>query len=321
MTSLKLDSQVENLRDLIDRSGLRDDLPDARSDQGTAPRKELKVPIWVRPAVAGPGAPGFCGHSMIDISDTGVGFLSRRSYEVGQHVFVEICVNGVTWTGEMSVAHCTEEVPAYRIGLRQLSRVPTAVTLFQETRRASDQPTDALDVLRKNVREQSSLSVLKTEVRKAMRAYQLARSTWGLLGTSVRKQIQRVISGLPESGETQSDDNLNRQHARCSMAADARLVVELAHGWRQVPIRTLDVSEGGIGFLMPPDFSLDTVERELSGDVQLRKGTAVIIGLGAEPETLWVPAEVMHCQGGPRGLMRVGAQFATPGSLKVFGGG
>ena len=92
----------------------------------------------------------------------------------------------------------------------------------------------------------------------------------------------------------------------------------MPHGWRQTPVRIVDVSQEGIGLLLPTALVDDPVERQMVGEVQVHVGMILIIGLGSEPQRLWIPGEVMNCSPMKDGRIRSGIQFATPASQEMF---
>ena len=80
------------------------------------------------------------------------------------------------------------------------------------------------------------------------------------------------------------------------------------------PSGSWDVSQEGIGLLLPSGLVDDPVERQMVGELAAHVGMILIIGLGAEPQRLWIPGEVMNCSPAREGRVRAGVQFATPAS-------
>jgi len=274
-----------------------------------SPRYKLSVPVWIRPLTeAGPGPAH--PYELRDISDTGIGLTSELRFEPQQRLQVDLCVNNIGWSSRMVVAHCTEAISGYNVGL-ELSEAPPPKTAPPVVEEPLERP-----------RRLQNLEQVKEEICKAMRAYHLARVSWGLLGTPVKKRVLRVIEELlPASAELsgEKDEGGWRKHRRLGMEGDVHLVIPLHYGWKWLRARINDVSQDGAGLSIPFDLIDNSVERELAGEFKICPEMTVIVGLGAEPDTIWVPAEVVHGSGPKDGAVHIGVQFNTAGAQKAFG--
>jgi len=247
-----------------------------------------------------------------DVSLRGIGLYSHRAMQTDEVVLVRFSLNEVCWSGPMRVRHCTETISGFKVGLE-------AIEQPQENKETC--PSKASDRERHSAASMelvtSSLARVKAEARKAAQAYQRARMTWGLLGTSVRKQVQRVIEGLSPSGPVLQAGGLRKQSRRLTNSGTV-VVFRLPHSWRQVTARIVDVSEDGVGLLLLSQLVDDPVEREMGGEVTVRVGMTLIVGLGAEPHRLWIPGEVIHFHPTGNDHVRAGIQFATPAAQQMF---
>ncbi len=275
------------------------------------PRTALATPVWV----GFPSETGFhppVQMTLRDVSRKGIGLYSHRPMETGDVVLVRFSINEVCWSGPMRVRHCTETVGGFKVGLEAIEQA--AEDQDARPRGGSEHAQDSGTGVEMVA---SSLTRIKAEARKAAQAYQRARMTWGLLGTAVRKQVQRIIEGLSPQGPLLQAGGLRKQSRRLTNSGTV-VVFRLPHSWRQVAARIVDVSEDGVGLLLPSGLVNDLVEREMAGDVAARVGMILIVGLGAEPHRLWIPGEVVHCHSTGDGLIRAGIQFATPASQEMF---
>jgi hypothetical protein len=213
----------------------------------------------------------------------------------------------------MTVIHSTGTISGFKIGLTLKDQPQPSInsSLVEATESVHGLP-DPTKRLRKTYREQTWLDKAKDDIRRATKAYYLARRTWGLLGVSVQKQVQKVVNELP--GEpTPAVQDERRKSQRRNTNASAYLVVHSTARWRQFPARVVDVSHFGLKaeVVLGQD---DAVEREFS----FCKGMVVVIGLGADPDTLWVPAEIVRSQELKGGVVQLGIQFNTPKSVEAF---
>jgi len=275
-----------------------------KEDRRRAPRRKLHVPVWVRVVIGNHLSPAQA-RQLVDISASGLGIVSKVSYELGQVMMIELCVNNITWSGLMKVVHCSETAGGYKVGL-------TTITAHVGDARHPEQlvgrrPSDA-----------TTLKQLQEEIPKAMRAYRQARASWGLLGTPVQKNIMRVIANLEPIEENRPKDT-ERKHRRLQMKGDVHLVVPTYYGGKWLRAQIQDISEGGAGLLLPFNLTPDDIERELAGHFRIAPGVPVIVGIGTSPNTVWLPAEITRCEKPENGTTRIGVAFNTPASREAFG--
>jgi hypothetical protein len=312
-------SKLETLHSFVDAAELAGPPPlDRWNGKRSGPRRTLVVPVWVRTlpeSVADPGR--MC--RLRDVTDWGVGLRSQVPYQLRQNVWIELRVNNATWSGAMQVVHCTQTIGGYTVGLVMAGFTDPKDRCDADSKAAPrpDATGDPTSQLRETLREREWLVQAKAEIREAIRAYHLARRSWGLLGTSIRREIRRVVSNLPGTVDTEKDTR--RAHPRTQGAMDVQIVFCSHETWRRIPARLADASEGGVGLVLPYELIRDPAERERTGGFKAHAGMTIILGLGSEPNTLWVPAEIIHCQQPVGDLIRVGAQFLTSRSLAIFG--
>ncbi len=278
----------------------------ATEERRQAPRRRLSIPVWIRVITGSTFSPAQA-RQLVDISATGLGFISKSTYKVGQSMMVELCINNTTWSGPAKVVHCTEHAGGYKIGVMVTTSSQqdlVQMAIYNTSRK----PTGARD-----------LKQLQEQIPKAMRAYRQARASWGLLGTPIKKNIMRIISRLPMPSDDEHVGESHRRHKRFQMEGDVHLVVPTYYGGKWLWARILDISEGGAGLSIPWDVRDNDVERVMSGDFRLAPKVPVIVGIGNEPHTVWLPAEITHCSPPQDGLIRVGVAFNTPTSQAAFG--
>ncbi|MDM8008487.1 MAG: PilZ domain-containing protein [Phycisphaerae bacterium] len=254
------------------------------------PRRRIAFPLWVR-IISGADAGSAQARQLIDLSPSALGIVSKTPYVQGQQVSVDVCINNITWSGLMRVIHCTEQAAAYRVGL-SLSAEPAAVG--------------------------ADLAQLQEQIPKAMRAYRQARISWNLLGTPVKKNIKRIISYLSPVDDDYEGPT-QRQYRRAHVTGDVHLIVPIYYGGKWLRAQILDISEGGAGLCVPFSLPNEEIERELAGDFKIAPKMPVIVGIGNEPDTVWLPAEITHCSGPREGAIRVGVEFNTPAAQAAFG--
>jgi hypothetical protein len=271
------------------------------AEQRGGRRRNLSIPVWIR-IITGADLGPAQARQLTDISPNGLGFLSKVPIETGRYLVVELCINNVTWNGAMLVTHCTELAGGYKIGLVvEDSAAPSAPT--KEGRRPHTT---------------NNLAKLQEEIPKAMRAYRQARLSWGLLGTPLRNNVARVIANLPPVNDGYKG-KCQRRHRRRKLKGDVHLVVPTYYGGKWLRAQVMDISEGGAGLCLPLTLATDHIERELAGEFKICAHMAVIVGIGSEPNTVWLPAEITHCSKPKGAAMRIGVQFNTPDAQKAFG--
>ncbi|HSW45339.1 MAG TPA: PilZ domain-containing protein [Phycisphaerae bacterium] len=275
------------------------------------PRTTLTIPVRV--AFETDGDVGVAQtYSLRDISGFGIGLYTHHPVAPGSSTLVDLEINGMRWSGRMGVLHCTETIGCYKVGLGLPGEAPRASQRLIEVVRAKQ--------ARSRSQEETNLSRIRDEASKAIRAYHLARMSWGLLGKAVRGRVRRIIKELSSSASVSTSLGV-RKHPRSDVRdvrADTCVVLRLHDSWRMFPVWLLDASEDGVGLSMTEDLDNDPIGRELAGEIRMRAGMTLIVRLGHEPGRLWIPGEVMHCSQTDDGQVRVGVQFATPAAQKFF---
>ena len=268
-------------------------------------RVRISVPVWIQ-TIGGWGPSPAHGYELCDISASGLGFISKRRFEPGQWVLVELCANNAKWSGRMRVVHCTDSASGYIVGLE-----------LNEPRSVED-PNDPGEDSETHVDTSMSLDEMKGEIRQAMRAYELAYRSWGLLAMPLKRRIRSVIKGLVPATDPRTD-GCRREHGRLRMEGDVHLVLPGHRRWRATRARVIDVSEDGVGLLIEWNWMDDQVERELAGEFRLKPQMPVLVGLGAGRRKVWTPGEISYCASSQHGTIRLGVKFNTAGSQEAFG--
>jgi hypothetical protein len=240
-----------------------------------------------------------------DISETGLGLTSQISLSTGVAVSVEVCVNNLTWKGRMKVVHCTATISGHKVGLELAERPP-----MQSPRTREEEAVERL-------RDEIALERTKTQIVTAIRAYQLAHRTWGFLGTALKKRMRHVLTTLAPDIEAEAGPS-GRKEPRLAMTGDVHVVVPVCYGWKWMAASIVDVSESGVQVVFNRDGLTDPKERELTGEFDLKPGTPMIVGIGMQPDTLWVPARILHCEEAEQSMVRVGATFVKDHELMDF---
>ncbi|MGB9624601.1 MAG: PilZ domain-containing protein [Phycisphaerae bacterium] len=289
-------------------------LEDTWNGKRISPRRILLAPVWLRrPGQADSEAGTRC--FLWDISADGVSIRSLAAWKPGERVWVDLAFRGTLWSGAMRVVHCTRMVSGYRVGLEVTRREGPAMApcagIFEGI--GADAASDPTQPLRASLHDRA-WEKARDEVREALRSYRRARRSWGLLGKDVNREIARVLRGLP--GEAMNaGENKRRRWPRVRTSGNIRV---FAADWRRLCAGILDVSQGGAGLTFPYELVEDPVERALRGEYRLRPGMAVMVGLGAGPETLWVPATLVYCRPPAGETIRAGVAFVTSQPLEAF---
>ena len=311
MSMLASRQKAATLSDLVASVASQGNLqPQIEGCQRRAPRYALYLPVWARP-IGVDGPEPVRGLELVDISAFGLGAISKEWFEPGRHLLVQLNVNGTEWNGLMQVAHCTETLGGYKIGLKLVSGEaeggPEADPEASGNDDSAEEPTKL-----------GSLRETKQEVVRAKRAYARARRSWGLLGRSEKKGIRHVIRGLPEvPGEHLSRGK--RRARRYRMSDHAHLVFPMPSGWKIIEARIIDVSETGVGLEIRWNWVRDFVQYELEGEAWvLKTELMVIVGIGAPPRTLWVPGQIAHCHCHDDGVIQTGVEFNTDVALETL---
>jgi hypothetical protein len=277
----------------------------AEEERRHTTRRRLSIPVWIR-LVSGNNISPAQARQLIDISPTGLGVMSKAKLKPGQSMMVELCINNTTWSGPMKVVHCTETGGGYKIGLKVASKLPEGVTQAAEDNRGRKPSSTA------------TFKKLQEEIPRAMRAYRQARVSWGLLGTPVKNNIMQIVCTRPPL-EEEFQGQSQRRHIRRQIAGDVHLVVPTYYGGKWLQAQILDISEGGAGLSIPFNMGSDEIERELSGDLRIAPKVPVILGIGSEPNIIWLPAEITRCSKPQGGEVCVGLAFNTPAAQAAFG--
>ena len=279
-----------------------------------SPRRILLAPVWLRrpgQAASDPGTRCF----LWDISEDGASIRSLAAWKPGERVWVDLAFRGTLWSGAMRVMHCTRMVSGYRVGLEVTQREGPAMDpcagIFEGVE--ADAASDPTRPLRASLHERA-WEKAREEVREALRSYKRGRRSWGLLGKDVNQEIARALRGLP-SEAMDVGENRRRKWPRMRTWGDIRV---FGADWRRLRARILDVSQGGAGLTFPLELVEDPIERALRGEYRLRPGMPVMLGLGAGPETHWVPATLVHCRPPADETIRVGVAFVTSQPLEAF---
>ncbi len=275
-------------------------------------RRLLNAPIAVSRVsrnVAGPYANG----TLRDISETGLCFVALSPYESGQELLVAFRVHDIIWAGRMRVSHCTETLNGYRVGAEWMGDLQSR--LLQTPDRPPSGPDQAAQ---RAAQDREWLKKMRPEIERAMRDYRLAKKTFGLMGVSVQKRIQQLIRSLPPETEA-TVPAPRRVHPRHRTPLETFIVLSIQAEWRRLPAAFVDLSEGGVGLLIPYNLTAGEIERAMTGDWFVYVGMPLLVGLQGAEGILWIPGEVVRTADPQDGIIRAGVRFATPRAMAFFG--
>ena len=147
-------------------------------------------------------------------------------------------------------------------------------------------------------------------------ALEFAKTQWNGIGGTAKRLILKAASSLPQALD--DEQGSRRRHTRYYCGAGADMIVMGDRGWRRLPMHVEDVSEGGIGVILPAEALTGSRSTARLVDV-IVEGVAVMAVFGSPPDLVWMPAEVAWRTPGPAGGVRCGLKFITAAALQRFG--
>ncbi len=306
MSSESLKQQVESLDGLLLTLDNRDDLPKDRwLGKRYAPRYSFSMSVTIQVLTdKGVGPP--VEYPLYNISKDGLCFISQIYISPGTWLRASISVNDVSWSGCICVAHCTETVGGIKIGAFQKGTF--------DVERTKDPSQEITTAIQSSLREMQSLRAIAEEIYKVVRAYDIARLSWGILGTSLRKRIKNLVGEVPEV-EPEIKEKSRRRYPRKSMHQHVQLIVKTNYGRKRINARLTNVSEGGACLRIKNHALEDPIEREMTGGLLIRPETTIILGIGQSGSMLWVPAQVRRMKPIDENETEIGVEFVTDKSL------
>jgi hypothetical protein len=244
-----------------------------------------------------------------DLSAGGMSITSSEPVAVGSVLEVEGCINHHLWKGRLEVVHCTTIDDQYKIGMKLIRRIDTAQATLAD-RIASLQKIPVPREAAQGTVLESSLAEVEIDLDQVRAAFRTAEKIWDQLGNTARKLILKAAHTLPPDAAKEPEAD-TRKHSRKSTNIDATMIVKGAESWRRLPIHVTDVSEGGIRGEIPKE--------QLDGAGPLHKSRPVMMVFGTGASIIYLPAEIVHCQGDHKHAVSIGVQFITPTALQFFG--
>ncbi|MHC4442607.1 MAG: hypothetical protein ACYTBZ_21300 [Planctomycetota bacterium] len=296
MTVDTIESAEPLLADIVDNLESNQELEgDLWLGKRSAKRYRLSVPVWIRPfSETGLGRAYQC--QLTNISSSGVGLFSRTVFECEQPVQLELCVNNVHWKGTMWVAHCTQTINGYVVGL-ELRTSSTQHSLPYRTEEQSTKclntPDPIVEKPTKCLNTPVDIERLKQELRTLILNHRLSTYTMGLIGKSIDKKICSAIRKL--SCNTSDRDDSLWKHRRRNIMNNVTMLIPDSDGWERLHPNMLHGKQGPITLLFTFDSLNEQSDHIASGVFDITPGTVVIIGLETDDGMLWAPAEITYC--------------------------
>lgn len=208
-----------------------------------------------------------------DVSAAGLGLTVPTELPQGARVQVEVLSGEAAWTAVMQVAHCTQTIGGYKVGLDAMA-TPPGESAAGNVLPASVQPVEV-----------PALEEAQAEAREALRQYQLAEATWGLFGTRMEREIKRIVETLPAPPPARRRLEPRRGHYRHEVETPVCVLIPSGTTHRLLVTRLVDLSLGGARLHVAPACAAGGLENA----EQLALGI-----LETENGTLWLPARLVH---------------------------
>lgn len=311
-------SSSQTLYDLLDLEIPESPKKETANAQRIELRDRLFVNVFVRELtdeVLGPARE----YPLRDLSTSGMSITSPEPIETGAVFEVEGCINHRTWKGRLQVVHSTLTDNQYKVGL-QLIDQPDEAEPPRTERTTALPPIEFPGRPWTHAGADSGLAQVEIDLDQVRNAVIAAENTWEQLGKTARKLILKAAGNLPEAAKPEPQTETNhREHPRQPTHLDAGMIVMGSQSWRRLAIHVTDVSEGGLGAEISNDQLDNETMAQDGGECVLHVGLPVMMAFGAEPDTIWLPAEIMHCDDGRQNSINIGVQFITPRALQFFG--
>jgi c-di-GMP-binding flagellar brake protein YcgR len=271
----------------------------------------LPVRLRVLGASEKPSGPAFAARSR-DISANGLGLTVPEELDLHRQFQVEVFTVKGTWAGRMRLVHCTQTIGGYKVGLvcADSDGFPVQLPAEEELPAEAAAPSACTD----DPTQVLTLEQAREEVRQAVHRYQLAESTWGLLGNSMKKELKRLLENFPEPQTSRIDREPRRSSYRHDVEGSVHLLVSTPGGYDLITTQIADISEGGARILL----SANPQAQVEQGQQGWTRGIRAAVGIWTpEAGTLWIPAQIVH-DGSPLFNERsVGLQFIRAGSYPL----
>jgi len=254
-----------------------------------------------------------------DLSTGGMSITSPELIETGSVFEVEGCINHRTWKGRLRVVHSTLADNQYKVGMQLIDQPD--VPQPPRTPRIAALPTIELPGQPwTHAGADSGLAQMEIDLDRVRNAVIAAENTWEQLGKTARKLILKAVGNLPEAAKPEPPTETNHhEHPRQSTNLDAGMIIMGSQSWRRLAIHVTDVSEGGLGAKISNDQLDNETVSQNGGEYVLHVGLPVMMAFGAEPDTIWLPAEIVHFDEDRPDSVNIGVQFITPRALQFFG--
>ncbi len=243
-----------------------------------------------------------------DISEDGLCFLSKIFICPGTWLRVQVGTDEAIWSGNMRVTHCTETVGGFKVGANQSAAL--------NKRKITDPSQEITSSIQLRLREMESLKTVAEDICKIVRAYDFARLSCGLLGTSLKKRITQIVTQLPPA-PVQPVTQCRRKHPRKNMRKRVQFIIKTNYGRKRINARIINVSEGGGCLRIKNSVLDDPIEKEMAGELLIQPRMTLMLGIDESNGTLWVPTEIKRIQPVEENTSEteIGVAFVTDKSL------
>jgi hypothetical protein len=272
-------------------------------------RVDIILPARLRSTAdhGNPHAPAFTARSR-DISEDGVGLVVPYKIDLAEEFQVELFTEQGTVIGCMKSVHCTQTIGGYKVGMEWLRPMQESEGPARSEGSASDSDGDQTPLTPEQVRE---------EIREAMRKYSLGTVSRGAQGTSVEREVARIMELMPEASPARNRDEPRRKGHRHPVQGQIHFAVPAEDGTdlKLDNAEILDFSVGGVRVAAAiPDTTAGGAGK--AGSLQSALRTRVVIGFWMDGGTIWLPAQVVHARKCSPELMIYGIRFVRESLFK-----
>lgn len=258
-------------------------------------------------------------YALRDLSADGMSISSPHPMAVGRTLEVEGNINHCTWKGRLEVVHCTPLDDEYKVGMKLIEPLK-ATPPFREKRNTFFPDVARIGQSSVEPAAESCLEQVEIDLNRVRNAFLVAENTWEQLGRTARRLILKAAGELPRASSPRPETETNqRRHPRQATSLDAGMVVMGSDNWHRLGIRVTNVSEGGLGGEIAKDQLNDDSAAQAGAQCAICVGLPVMMAFGSEPDTIWLPAEITHCDNNQADKIAFGVQFVTPMALQFFG--
>lgn len=257
--------------------------------------------------------PAFTARSR-DISERGLGLTVPYHLEPLKTFQVEMFTVIGTLVGRMQTLHCTQTLGGYKLGMQWIGVPHGSDALSMQP------PTSKLGLSMPPGKPQSETLTFEQaldEIRQAMRKYYVASISKGLLGLSMEREIGKVLDTLPTPEDQAAQQESRRRALRHPVEGQVHLMVSTPQGHEMSNNEIADISSGGARVLLVPPNAVESCGKPPQ-DMPWPHGTHITMGMWTTTGTLWLPAQVVHCDQQSPELVFAGLEFTLDKVIQDF---